>query len=128
MIDTRRGHYTVLDDGTLMITDAGDSDQGSYTCIARNRLGEARASTVELRMNHDHHHNHHDNSVDNRITRHESNQLQPVRNGRLLHTLSCFYFYFNQLNVTTVALSTSRLYNDGAKHFVHVMCLDRKVF
>lgn len=44
-----RGRYSVLDDGTLMIENTQDSDEGFYECVARNQMGEAKARAVELR-------------------------------------------------------------------------------
>lgn len=41
--------YRVLNDGTLMIEQARDSDQGVYECIARNAAGAVRTGKVELR-------------------------------------------------------------------------------
>lgn len=45
--DHRR--YSILEDGTLMIQGARDSDQGVYECLARNAAGEIRTNKVELR-------------------------------------------------------------------------------
>ncbi|XP_038049338.1 contactin-2-like [Patiria miniata] len=36
---TSDGHYTVQDDGNLLITDVVDSDAGEYTCEATNSIG-----------------------------------------------------------------------------------------
>lgn len=51
-VDPTPGHYTILEDGTLMIENAQDDDVGSYECIARNAAGEVKTNTVELRMQH----------------------------------------------------------------------------
>ena len=42
--------YSILDNGTLTIRNTQDSDKGSYECVARNPMGEAKASPVELRQ------------------------------------------------------------------------------
>jgi len=41
--------YSILEDGTLMIENTRDSDQGAYECVARNHLGETKANAVQLR-------------------------------------------------------------------------------
>lgn len=41
--------YSVLEDGTLMIENARDTDEGVYECMAKNQLGETKATAVELR-------------------------------------------------------------------------------
>jgi len=46
---TSAGRYSVLEDGTLMIESARDTDEGFYECVARNELGETKAQPVELR-------------------------------------------------------------------------------
>lgn len=43
------GRYNVLDDGTLMIKNIEEGDQGVYECIARNNAGESMARPAELR-------------------------------------------------------------------------------
>ncbi|KAK3796951.1 hypothetical protein RRG08_032253 [Elysia crispata] len=43
------GRYRILNDGTLMIEQARDSDQGVYECIARNAAGSVHSGKVELR-------------------------------------------------------------------------------
>ena len=47
-----RGRFLVRDDGTLMIENTQDSDQGVYECVARNAAGETKASGIELRSQH----------------------------------------------------------------------------
>lgn len=50
MIDlSAEDRMSILHDGTLMIQEANDSDQGSYECIARNVAGETHSNQVELR-------------------------------------------------------------------------------
>ena len=41
--------YNVLNDGTLMIEDIQDVDQGVYECVAKNVAGEAKTNAVEIR-------------------------------------------------------------------------------
>ena len=41
--------YRLLEDGTLMIAQTQNEDQGAYECVARNDLGETKATAVELR-------------------------------------------------------------------------------
>ena len=41
--------YSLLADGTLMIQQAQDSDQGVYECMARNIAGEVKATAAALR-------------------------------------------------------------------------------
>ena len=40
------GRFNVLDDGTLMIENTQDSDQGVYECVARNAAGEVKATAA----------------------------------------------------------------------------------
>ena len=47
--DDHSGRFTVRDDGTLMIENTQDSDQGVYECLARNAAGETKADAIELR-------------------------------------------------------------------------------
>lgn len=39
----------LLEDGTLMIQDTRETDQGVYQCMARNVAGEVKTSQVTLR-------------------------------------------------------------------------------
>ncbi|KAL5015945.1 hypothetical protein ScPMuIL_005534 [Solemya velum] len=48
-IDPSQSRYSVLDDGTLMIEDPQNSDEGAYECIARNAAGAVNSNRVELR-------------------------------------------------------------------------------
>uniref|UniRef100_UPI00358FE3B3 peroxidasin homolog isoform X2 n=1 Tax=Myxine glutinosa TaxID=7769 RepID=UPI00358FE3B3 len=48
-LDMSVGRTSLLDDGTLMIQNARESDQGVYQCMARNALGEAKTQEVLLR-------------------------------------------------------------------------------
>uniref|UniRef100_A0A8C4R6Q2 Peroxidasin n=1 Tax=Eptatretus burgeri TaxID=7764 RepID=A0A8C4R6Q2_EPTBU len=48
-LDMSVGRTSLLDDGTLMIQNARESDQGIYQCMARNVLGEAKTQEVLLR-------------------------------------------------------------------------------
>ena len=41
--------FNVLNDGTLMIEDTRDIDQGVYECIAKNAAGEAKTNAVEVK-------------------------------------------------------------------------------
>lgn len=110
ILDVSQGRYTILDDGTLMIPNAQDDDQGTYECIARNTNGEVKAESVQLRMNrHEHHHQHdHNNAdgtdhvIDNQI--HHRRETVPF-NGNKLHlpisenafTRLDFSYYFIQM-------------------------------
>ncbi|BFY99802.1 hypothetical protein BsWGS_02841 [Bradybaena similaris] len=50
MINTNiENRFNILDDGTLKIDSAQDSDKGVYECMARNAAGMAKTSKVELR-------------------------------------------------------------------------------
>lgn len=50
MINTNiEDRFNILDDGTLKIDSAQDSDKGVYECMARNAAGMAKTSKVELR-------------------------------------------------------------------------------
>lgn len=44
--DTR---LNLLEDGTLMIQDTRETDQGVYQCMAKNVAGEVKTSEVTLR-------------------------------------------------------------------------------
>lgn len=44
--DTR---LNMFDDGTLMIQNTRESDQGVYQCMARNSAGEAKTQSAMLR-------------------------------------------------------------------------------
>lgn len=44
--DTR---LNLLEDGTLMIQDTRETDQGVYQCMAKNVAGEVKTSQVTLR-------------------------------------------------------------------------------
>ena len=44
--DTR---YQVLQDGTLMIENASDSDMGSYECMAKSPAGEVKSRLVKMK-------------------------------------------------------------------------------
>lgn len=39
----------LLEDGTLMIQDTRETDQGVYQCMAKNVAGEVKTSEVTLR-------------------------------------------------------------------------------
>lgn len=39
----------LLDDGTLMIQNTRETDQGVYQCMAKNAAGEAKTQEVTLR-------------------------------------------------------------------------------
>ena len=41
--------FNVLHDGTLMIENTRDGDQGVYECIAKNAAGEAKTNAVEVK-------------------------------------------------------------------------------
>ncbi|XP_053395477.1 peroxidasin-like isoform X2 [Mercenaria mercenaria] len=91
IVDTTERRYNILEDGTLMIEDARDTDEGTYECIARNTAGEVKTDGVELRMNEQHHHHHHNHNrqqqnqnqrrqLDNQIERHPGRHDQPRYN------------------------------------------------
>nr|XP_026650653.1 roundabout homolog 2 isoform X5 [Zonotrichia albicollis] len=44
--DLPRGRYDIKDDYTLRIKKAASSDEGTYTCIAENRVGKVEASAT----------------------------------------------------------------------------------
>ena len=50
IVDPSPGRYTILEDGTLMIENAQNTDMGTYECVARNTAGEVKTDSVELRM------------------------------------------------------------------------------
>ena len=41
--------FNVLDDGTLMIENTSDAEQGVYECVAKNSAGEAKTNAVEVK-------------------------------------------------------------------------------
>ena len=41
--------FNVLDDGTLMIENTSDAEQGVYECVATNSAGEAKTNAVEVK-------------------------------------------------------------------------------
>jgi hypothetical protein len=41
--------YQVLQDGTLMIENATDSDMGSYECMAKSPAGEVKSRSVHMK-------------------------------------------------------------------------------
>lgn len=41
--------YSVLQDGTLMIENAQETDQGVYECMAKNSLGEVRSRKAKMK-------------------------------------------------------------------------------
>ena len=41
--------YQVLQDGTLMIENASDSDMGSYECMAKSPAGEVKSRSVHMK-------------------------------------------------------------------------------
>ncbi|XP_059149392.1 peroxidasin homolog [Physella acuta] len=47
--DTESDRYKVMEDGTLMIEDAQNSDTGTYECMATNAMGMTKTNKVELR-------------------------------------------------------------------------------
>lgn len=42
------GRYSVLTDGTLMITDTQDLDEGVYECMAKNPVGEVKSRAAKM--------------------------------------------------------------------------------
>ncbi|XP_013793255.2 peroxidasin-like [Limulus polyphemus] len=49
IIPEEDARLSILNDGTLMITEARDSDQGVYECMAKNAAGEAKSRTAQIR-------------------------------------------------------------------------------
>ncbi|XP_033336425.1 tyrosine-protein phosphatase Lar isoform X4 [Megalopta genalis] len=47
-IDTTNPRYTVLDTGTLQITESDESDQGKYECVANNSVGTEYSKSATL--------------------------------------------------------------------------------
>lgn len=41
--------YSVLKDGTLMIKEAQDKDQGVYECMAKNMAGETKSKPAKMK-------------------------------------------------------------------------------
>lgn len=41
--------FNLFDDGTLMIRNTRESDQGEYQCMARNSAGEVKTQNAMLR-------------------------------------------------------------------------------
>lgn len=104
IVDHTEGRYNILEDGTLMIEDARDTDEGSYECIARNTAGEVKTEAVELRMNTHHHHHHNNNhqqqqgqDLDNQIQRHPGRRQQQQPRQRFNGTYRSRSFKFNLL-------------------------------
>ncbi|XP_041357097.1 peroxidasin-like isoform X2 [Gigantopelta aegis] len=48
-ISAQDARYSILSDGTLMIQETKDTDQGVYECVAKNAAGEVKTNQVELR-------------------------------------------------------------------------------
>lgn len=54
--------YQVLQDGTLMIENASDSDMGSYECMAKSPAGEVKSRSVHMKPILANSHSHHNST------------------------------------------------------------------